>query len=82
MAYSHKQDGQPVIVVEHKIPVGPTLPTHAEVAERAYQLWLQQGRPGDSAETNWLEAERELHDAALSRGSIQLVNEKGGSVQN
>lgn len=56
-------------------------PTHAEIASRAYQLWLEQGRPPDSAEGNWLEAERELHAAAKSHSLIAKVHERGGSVQ-
>jgi Protein of unknown function (DUF2934) len=30
------------------------------VAERAYRLWLERGRPHGSAEEDWLEAERQL----------------------
>jgi hypothetical protein len=33
------------------------VPEHHEIAQRAYQLWLQRG--GDSY-TNWIEAERQL----------------------
>lgn len=44
------------------------MPTHAEIAKKAYELWLEEGRPPDSAERNWLAAELELTAAAgLSR---------------
>ena len=55
--------------------------TFEEVAERAYQLWVKQGYPEGSAEENWLQAERELHDAALSRRLTKMADENGGSVQ-
>lgn len=35
----------------------PARPTHADVARRAYELWLARG--GD-AFTNWIDAERQL----------------------
>ena len=57
------------------------LVTDQEVAERAYQLWAKQGYPEGSAEENWLQAERELHDALLSRRLTKMTDENGGSVQ-
>jgi hypothetical protein len=57
------------------------IPTEKEIAERAHQLWLQQGCPADSAEENWLQAERELHDAAMSNRLTEMSHENGGSVQ-
>ncbi len=30
------------------------------IAELAYRLWIERGRPHGSAEANWLEAERRL----------------------
>lgn len=60
----------------------PNLPSPPEVAERAYQLWVRKGRPPNSAEEDWLEAERELHDAVLSRRLVQVAHNKSGSVQS
>ena len=57
-------------------------PSHAEIAVRAYQLWLEQGRPPGSADRNWLEAEHELRVAAKSLSLIANVHERAGSVQN
>ena len=58
------------------------VPSHAEIAVRAYQLWLEKGRPPDSADRNWLEAEHELQVAAKSHSLITKVHERAGSVQN
>src|SRR2546430_6577952 len=35
-------------------------PTNEEIAERAYELWQQQGCPYGRSEENWFQAEREL----------------------
>jgi hypothetical protein len=51
-------------------------PSHAEIALRAYQLWLEQGRPPHSADRNWLEAEHELQVAAKSHSLIAKVHEQ------
>ncbi len=41
-------------------PSDPIAPTHAEIAERAYALFLERGgEPGHDV-TDWLEAERQL----------------------
>ena len=56
-------------------------PTHAEIEARAYQLWIEQGRRSDSAEQNWLRAERELRSTAASHRSMDQIRERPGSVQ-
>jgi hypothetical protein len=33
---------------------------HEAIATRAYDLWLEQGKPENRAEQLWLQAEREL----------------------
>jgi len=55
---------------------------HAEIKIRAHQLWIEQGKPPDSSERNWLQAERELNAAAKSRSLLEKVNQRGGSVQS
>lgn len=55
---------------------------HAEIQIRAHQLWIEEGKPADSAERNWLEAEHELNAAAKSRNLLEKVNQRGGSVQS
>ncbi len=71
----------PVTAEAHEAPEEPALPGESEIAERAYHKWLEKGRPEGTHEGDWLEAERELHDAALSRRLTQIAHEKGGSVQ-
>ena len=57
-------------------------PTEAEIAARAHELWVEEGRPNDCAERHWLEAERELKAATQSRNLIDQVYTHSGSVQN
>jgi len=55
--------------------------THAEIARRAYELWLEQGSPDHAAEKNWHEAERELETGGDPQNQLHHVYEKAGSVQ-
>lgn len=41
--------------------VGRTVPTHEEIAVRAYVFWQQRGCPDGSAEEDWLKAEQQLN---------------------
>ena len=95
MSYSGDQDGKsrtasavdgehypPISEKDHEPPDAIALPTEAEIADRAYHLWLERGCREGSEQQNWLEAERELHDAALSRRLTEIAHEKGGSVQS
>ncbi len=43
------------------------MPTQDEVAEKAYGLYLKEGRPQGHAQQNWLEAESELQHAGSGR---------------
>jgi hypothetical protein len=61
--------------------ISPASPTHAEIAARAHELWIEQGRPPDSAERIWFEAERELKGLTGSRSLIDQVYNQSGSVQ-
>jgi hypothetical protein len=56
-------------------------PTHAEIAAMAHTLWLAEGQPTQSAERNWLDAERELKAGRISRKMIERAEERSGSVQ-
>jgi len=40
-----------------------TKPTRDEVAEKAYGIYLKEGRPQGNAEQNWLEVEAQLQHA-------------------
>ena len=37
-----------------------TVPTHDQIAVRAYEKWVKRGRPQGSNAQDWLEAEMEL----------------------
>jgi hypothetical protein len=37
------------------------MPTHDEIARRAYDLYVRNGRTMGHCEQNWLQAEQELH---------------------
>lgn len=36
------------------------LPTHEQIARRAYEIWVQSGYPTGQDAENWAQAEREL----------------------
>src|SRR5262252_6295941 len=44
----------------------PIAPTHAEISELAYRLWMERGAPIGSPEIDWVRAERVLLDSAQS----------------
>jgi len=39
------------------------MPTHEEIAARAYEIWLRKGRPQGQDVQNWNDAVRELADS-------------------
>jgi len=54
------------------------LPSHQQIAERAFGLWHARGCPAGSAEQDWLQAEAELQSEAASN---PLHGTASGSVQ-
>ena len=62
-------------------PAEDGTPTYAEISDRAHQIWLEQGQPSDSAEQNWLQAERELRASDTTRRVVEQVRAHAGSVQ-
>jgi hypothetical protein len=77
-----EQHYPPISKKDHQPAEPSALPTDAEIAERAYHLWLEHGCQEGTDQQNWLEAERELHDAALSRRLTEITHQKAGSVQS
>lgn len=65
-----------------------TLPTCEQIAERAYTLecayavWSARGYRQGSDEANWLDAERELHDALVSKRLLEIADTQGGSIES
>ena len=56
-------------------------PTHAELAKRAYEIWVDQGSPDNAAERNWIEAQQQLQSGGDSQNQLHNLHEKAGSVQ-
>jgi hypothetical protein len=49
------------------------------IRERAYQLWLESGCQDGSADTHWLEAQREMLSASL--GELGHVTKKSKTAK-
>lgn len=62
--------------VEQDMP--QTSPSEEDIRARAHQLWVKRGRPQGEDDVLWLEAERELLEAA--RDDLNGMR-KQGSVQ-
>lgn len=58
-----------------------SLPTHEQIARRAFALWQARGCPDGSETEDWLQAEEELRAALNSRNAIQSTARRSGSVQ-
>jgi len=43
--------------------------TRADIAELAYLLWEEHGRPGGSARSDWLEAERRVQQSRVKQNT-------------
>lgn len=52
------------------------------VAERAYQLWDEQGRPEGHDFANWLQAEREILGGTNDDGIAPSETDDTGAVQS
>ena len=57
---SQPSANQQTLVTPHSGSTGTTRPTHAEIAKRAYEIYLKTGRQQGQCERNWLQAEQEL----------------------
>ena len=55
-----------------------------QVRERAYQLWLQEGRVHGRAEQHWFQAERDLLplDAVAGRRFVERTADRHGQVRD
>jgi hypothetical protein len=43
----------------------PSMPTHDDIARRAYEIYLKNGRRQGKSEQNWLQAEHELRNKKI-----------------
>jgi len=55
---------KPVITRSGKPAVEPTLLNQEQIATRAYQIWIDHGKPIGQDDLNWAQAETELCQAA------------------
>ena len=54
----------------HRVPPSPRpLPTHEQIARRAYEIWVQSGYLDGRDLENWAQAERELRTGCASEQS-------------
>jgi Protein of unknown function (DUF2934) len=58
-----------------------SLPTHEQIARRAFDLWQSRGYPRGSEAQDWMEAEEELRAAVNSRNALKPTAGRSGSVQ-
>jgi Protein of unknown function (DUF2934) len=54
----------------------------ARIRQRAYEIWMDEGTPGDRAEANWRQAEEELaREAQSPAAAVGPVRSRGGREQ-
>lgn len=58
MTRNRKATGEPIVTPA--AAVAPTTPTHDQISARAYQIWVEKGRPCGKDHENWVEAEAQL----------------------
>jgi hypothetical protein len=52
----------------------------ARIRQQAYEIWMDEGTPGDRAAANWLQAEVELaREAKATRAEPSRPRRNGGS---
>jgi len=44
----------------HPGPAATAMPTHKDIAKRAYEIYVEKGCPQGQSEQNWLQAEQEM----------------------
>ncbi len=49
-------------------PAKMAMPTHEQVAKRAYEKWMMRGRPEGTHMQDWMEAEAELKKEMMGMG--------------
>ncbi len=54
----------------HPRPIAAAAPTHEDIAQRAYEIYLEKGCPQGQSEQDWLQAEQEQ----LNQGRATLLS--------
>ena len=56
---------------------GDTQPQHAEIAQRAYEIFIERGSAHGNDVGDWLQAECELKRTAIGNGAVCLLPRQG-----
>ena len=64
----------------HPGPVATAMPTHKDIAKRAYEIYVEKGCQQDQSEQDWLQAEQELKNQRnwLQAGPEMKNQDQGG----
>lgn len=57
-------------------------PTHAEIASRAYEIYLKKGKHQGQCERNWLQAELELRDHGMAACQAKSSGDKPAAAHS
>ncbi len=66
---------------EHSVESAAPAFSHSEQAALAYKLWEEAGRPSDSQEHYWFEAEQKLREKNANNAQARVLAAQAGSVQ-
>ena len=66
----------------HNNPIHPKPPTHEDIALRAFTLWIDEGRPENCDEANWLDAEKQLSASKSTSPGSGLEPLMGDQIGN
>ena len=73
---------QQTLMAPHPGSAGTTRPTHAEIAKRAYEIYLKKGRQQGQCERNWLQAEQELRPQGMAASQSKPSGDKPTVAQS
>ena len=64
----------------HPGPAATAMPTHKDIAKRAYEIYVEKGYQQDQSEQDWLQAEQELKNQRnwLQAGREMKNQDQGG----
>jgi hypothetical protein len=69
---AQKSSSQQTLVAAHGSSSCTARPAHADIAKRAYEIYLKSGRKQGQCERNWMQAEQELcKQAGAASGAKQ-----------
>ena len=57
---------QPIHEISRPGPIVSASPTHEDIARRAYQIYVEKGRPQGQSEQIWQQAEQDIRNRGLA----------------